>query len=316
MAGIAKVCILSGDKNTGKYIQMKMPNFLIIGAAKSGTTSLYSYLAQHPQIYMSPLKEPHFFTFEGQNINFKGLGDSKTHSSIITDLESYSNLFQDVSDEIAIGEASTTYLSVTGTAERIKNYLPNIKLIAILRDPSERAYSSFLHLVRDGREKVIDFRQALQEEEVRTLENWSYLWRYKQMGFYYQQLQRYYNLFELRQIKVYLYEDLKNNPLVFFKDVFRFLEVDEAFIPDTSEKYNVSGIPRNRLLHDMLHKKNLIRTFLRYLVPKTFRQIIRSYNLIKPDIPLEIRRELIGDYQQDILKLQDLIQRDLSSWLI
>jgi hypothetical protein len=302
----------------GEKESMALPNFLIIGAAKSGTTSIASYLGQHPQVYMSPLKEPHFFAFEGQSLDFIGPGDCEVYRTTVTDIESYQRLFQNVEGEIAIGEASTTYLAFPGTAERIKRYIPEVKLIAILRHPVDRAYSSFLHLSRDGREKNADFIQAFKESETLSLENREHLWLYKQMGFYYSQLQRYYNLFDRHQIKVYLYEDLKNNPLGLISDIYHFIGVDNTFVPNISIRENVSGIPRNRMLHNLLHTNNPIRKILgNYYrkLPLSFRESIRSYNLSKPVLPMEIRNELIDIYREDILKLQVLIQRELSIWL-
>ncbi|MEN8215313.1 MAG: sulfotransferase [Pseudomonadota bacterium] len=297
---------------------MALPNFLIIGAAKSGTTSIASYLGQHPQVYMSPLKEPHFFAFEGEQLDLRGPAYREVHRTAVTDLETYQRLFQNVSNEIAIGEASTTYLVFPGTAERIKRYIPEVKLIVILRHPVEKAFSSFLHLRRDGREKSTDFIQAFNDSESRTLGNWTPLWLYKQMGFYYSQLQRYYNLFDRDQIKVYLYEDLHKNPLGLISDIYHFIGVDNTFVPDISIRENVSGIPRNRMIHSLLHSKNPIRNILGNSyrkLPLSFRNSIRRSNLSKPVLPIEIRNELIDIYREDILKLQVLIQRELSVWL-
>ena len=182
-----------------------MPNFLIIGAAKSGTSAIYHYLKQHPQIYMSPIKEPYFFAFEGEKLNFQGPGLTINESSI-KEIESYRNLFQGVSDEVAIGEASTLYLYIPKAPTLIKQYVPNIKLIAILRNPVDRAYSSFMHLIRDQQEPITDFAQALKAEESRIQNNWGFLWRYQDIGFYSVQLKRYFEKFDRSQIKVYLYD--------------------------------------------------------------------------------------------------------------
>ncbi|NEO03736.1 MAG: hypothetical protein F6K50_53185 [Moorea sp. SIO3I7] len=102
---------------------MTMPNFLIIGAAKAGTTSIYRYLKQHPQIYMSPAKEPRFFAFEGENLDFRGLGDEKEADSIVTNIDDYRALFKKVNNQVAIGEASTSYLYIAKSVERIKYYI-------------------------------------------------------------------------------------------------------------------------------------------------------------------------------------------------
>lgn len=299
---------------------MVMPNFLIIGAAKAGTTALYEYLRQHPQIYMSPVKETNFFALEGEKVDFRGPGDQEAINSFsITDLESYILQFQGVSNEIAIGEASPLYLYSSKAPERIKFYIPHAKLIAILRHPVERAYSSFLHLGRDGREPLIDFAQALREEKARIENNWEHIWHYQQMGFYYTQLKRYYDIFDRSQIKVYLYEDFKTRPFSILQDIFRFLGVDETFIPDMSIKANVSGIPKKKVMHDFLTKPNPIKTILKPFFPARLRQRIvtdlKNRNLVKPELSPEIRKQLIQMYREEILKLQDLIQRDLSKWL-
>lgn len=297
---------------------MTMPNFLIIGAAKSGTTSLYHFMNQHPQIYLSPVKEPHFFAFEGRDPRTQGPGDIM-HSAI-TNLEDYQSLFKETADETAIGEASTTYLYFPGAAERIQHYIPEVKLIAILRHPAERAYSAFMHLTREGREPLAEFAQALREEERRISNNWSPLWHYAQGGFYYSQLKRYFDKFDQRQIKVYLYEDdFGTYPLGVIKDIFCFLEVDDRFIPDMSVRYNVSGIAKNKALHTLLTKKNPIKRVIRPFFPEGLRRRIRNKfmnrNLVKPALAPALRKQLINVYREDILKLQELIQRDLSQWL-
>ena len=141
---------------------MVMPNFLVIGAAKAGTTSVYEYLKQHPQIWMSPLKETNFFALEGETLNFRGPGDQDYINRFsITKIEDYLNLFQGVSNQVAIGEVSPLYLYSLKAPERIRHYTPDTKIIIILRNPVDRAYSSFLHLIRDGREQIRNFAQAL-----------------------------------------------------------------------------------------------------------------------------------------------------------
>ncbi len=299
---------------------MTLPNFLIIGAGKSGTTSLFNYFKEHPQIYMSPQKEPRFFAIEGEKIDFQGPGDL-TRFRYVTDIESYRLLFKNVSHEVAIGEASTWYLCVPKAAERIKHYLPDVKLIVMLRDPVERAYSNFSGLRREGVESLEDFSQAMAAEKERIENNWSPAWHYQQTGFYYNQLKRYFDLFEKSQIKIYLYEDFKTNSTNVVQDIFRFLGVDDTIVTDTSQKHNVSGIPRNRALHKFLKQSNPLRGFLHSLVPAKLRQRVKTnlinLNLQNKSQPLspEIRKQFIEVYQEDILKLQELIDRDLSQWL-
>lgn len=299
---------------------MEVPNFLIIGAAKAGTTSLYDWLNQHPQIYMTPTKETNFFAFEGEEISYpKGSISEGYLDGFKTSFESYMEQFQGVTNEIAIGEASPSYLYHTKAAARIKYYCPDVKLIAILRDPVERAYSQFLHHAREGFENCSDFSAALREEDNRILNKWWWGYFYVDGGFYYTQLQRYFEKFDSSKIKVYLYEDLRSNRYDLIKDIFQFLEVDDNFIPDTSTKYNVTGVPKNKFLHELLSKPNLLKTSLRRIIPQGLRRKLamnlKNANLVKPEFSLEIRKQLIEIYREDILKLQNLIQRDLSSWL-
>ena len=261
---------------------MKMPNFLILGAAKAGTTSLYAYLKQHPEIYMSPIKETNFFALEGKNLDFAGPGDRDFINRFsVNSLEAYCAMFQGISNEIAVGEASPLYLYNPTAAKRIQHYIPAAKLIVILRNPVERAYSSFLHLVRDGRELLRDFAQALSEEENRIRSNWDHIWHYKQMGFYYIQLKRYFNTFDFQQIRVYTFEDFLTEPVSILKDIFQFLDVDDLFIPDISIRHNVSVIEQEK----------------------------------RPPLTTEVRQQLIETYREDVYSLQELIQRDLLKWL-
>lgn len=295
---------------------MTMPNFLIIGAEKSGTTALYHYLNQHPQIYMSPVKEPNFFSLDGEKPEDHGPGHLPTGH--ITDIEAYSKLFRGVTGETAIGEASPAYLYQQKAIERIRLYIPDANLIAILRDPVARAYSNFLHCISLGREPLADFEQALQEEEIRVQNNWRGLWHYKRKGFYYEQLKRYFDLFDKSQIRVYLYEDLNTDPSGTLRDIFHFLGVDESFIPDTSARLNVSGVPRNKALHSLV--TNLNRPAMKKFIPNralhALREPIRNRVLTKPpQLPPEVRGRLVEVFREDILKLQELIDRDLSKWL-
>ncbi len=304
---------------------MTMPNFLVIGAGKSGTTALYYYLKQHPQIYMSPMKEPKFFAYEGQKLDFRGPSGTKVSQTSITDIEAYRALFQAVSNEIAIGEVSPEYLYNPRAPERIRHHIPNAKLIAILRNPVDRAYAGYLMQVREGRESYTDFAQALEAEETRIRDNWTF-GHYASGGFYYTQLKRYFDLFNQNQIKVYLNEDLNTNAPGLLKDIFQFLEVDNAFLPDLSVRYNVSGAPKNKLLHALVVGINPIKPALKTLLPKGLETILNErynnlraryfqYNLVKPQLSPEVRQQLIQTYREDILKLQDLIERDLSKWL-
>ncbi len=301
-----------------------LPNFLVIGAAKAGTTSLYYYLKQHPQIYM-PLskeqKEPDFFALEGEPLEYPGPHGIFKLKNPITNLQTYSTLFNPVTTETAIGEASTVYIYSAKACERIHHYLPEVKLIAILRDPVERAYSHYLFWASQGFEPDtdLDFAKAIALETQRIEAGWSHNWHYLARGFYYVQLQRYFDRFDSHQIRIYLYEDLLENPAKLLQDIFRFLGVEDSFQPDIAEIHNKTEVAKNLTLNALLNRPNLIKAIVKSLLPKGLRQnlatTIKQYNKGKPKLSPKIRKQLIAVYREDILKLQDLIGRDLSKWL-
>lgn len=297
---------------------MILPNFLIIGAAKSGTTSLWHYLNQHPDIYLSHVKEPRFFTPEFYIDHCHGPLRDNARLDIVT-LEEYYQLFNRVENELAIGEASTEYLFFPETAARIKELIPSVKLIAILRNPAERAFSAFCYQHRDSCESL-SFRKALSDEDNRIRQKWRPGWLYLKSGYYYEQLKRYYEIFDESQIHIYLYEDLDLYTEKTVKDIFRFLGVDENFTPNLSRK-NISKTPRNSYLNYLLRRDNLFKRYMSNILSNSIKSklstAINNINLsIKKEMTLETRLLLSDLYTEDILKLQNLINRDLSQWIM
>jgi hypothetical protein len=300
---------------------MTLPNFLIIGAAKSGTTAIYAYIKQHPDIFMATPKELRYFSYSGPDP--ENLSEEYIHKGVTT-LEAYQQHFSEVASQKIIGEASPMYLYWPGTAERIKETIPDVKMLAILRNPVDRAYSSYMHAIRDWREPAGSFNAALEKEQERIDAGWGILWHYRNAGFYYQQLSRYYDIFEPDQIKVALYDDLLSNPFALIKDIFAFLEVDQAFSPDISSHPNISGFPKNKRFHEFMNqlfqKDNPIKTISRKLFPESLRRKVmekmREPNLEKLVMPIDTRLELIESFHDDIRNLEKLIQRDLSLWLL
>jgi hypothetical protein len=300
---------------------MIMPNFILFGAAKAGTTSVYKYLEQHPDVFMSSFKEPGFFAFEGEKPQLNGPGAQKwVDRWVVTELAAYQQLFAEYNGQKAIGEASPYYIYYyQKTPQRIHHYLPDVKLIAVLRNPVERAFSNYVWAVRDRAESLTDFKDALAAETTRIKDNWGPKWRYKDQGFYYQQLQPYYQTFKPEQIKICLYEDFVANPIAIMQDIFAFLAIDSSFTPDMSKKHNTSKIPRNQIWHQFLVKPHPIKSVIKPFLPPQFRQNLkenaREKNLFKPTLDDKIRDRLKAEYREDILQLQDLIDRDLSLWL-
>ncbi|MEI6259042.1 MAG: sulfotransferase [Deltaproteobacteria bacterium] len=296
-----------------------MPNFLIIGAMKAGTTSIYKYLQAHPQIFMSHIKEPYFFLSENVP-KFCGPGDDAPHLKIVTKIEDYQSLFQKICCyEKAIGEASVYYLSSQQSAALIHHHIPGVKLIVIFRQPADRAFSNYAARVRKGWE-WLEFSQALEQEEKRIQQKWHPVWFYRQNGCYATHFKRYLKLFPREQMRVYLFEDFRINPEGMLQDIFAFLEVDQYFKPDLSIHYNIGGIPKSKILNRFIVRNSQFKTLLKYVFPAGMRCQIRTeiskHNTSKLKIDPEIRMRLTQDYREEILQLQDMIHRDLSEWLV
>jgi hypothetical protein len=321
-----------------------VPNFLIIGAAKSGTTALHEYLDQHPDIYMSPVKEPNFFAFEGGIPEFAGPSDAQfrvghwrrqqlqiaLYKQSITDLHDYRRLFSGVKSESLLGESSASYMYMPEAPRQIREHLPNCKLIAVLRHPAERAYSKFRQFLREGLEPIGTFEGALEAEPRRIREQWAPTWFYKQRGFYYRQLKRYFDIFNPKQIQILLYEEFLEDPVGLLQRIFKFLGIEERFMPDTRRRHNVTREPviltANGPFDYLLNSENPIRSTVNTLLKPSvafklrkllLRCVSSKMRLPQPEpMPPAIRRHLIAEYRTDILQLQKLIGKDLSGWLL
>lgn len=296
---------------------MTQPNFLIIGAQKAGTSSLYQYLRQHPDIYMSPVKEAHFFSYLDQKVDFKEPGFFTGKFKYIEDWKTYNALFDEVQNEHAIGEASPSYIYIPETAERIHQHFPDIKLIAILRNPAERTFSNFIHnrSLPKHPETINDLKVALELENQRIQDGWSSSWHYKQKGFYHQQLERYYKLFKPEQIKICLFEELHTNPQTVLKDIFEFLGVDPNFQADVDTVHNASGIPKNRIIQFVRPCLHKLSGMAKSVLPQSTFLKMKSKLLTKPKLSPKERSDLQETFREDTEALQSLIQKDLSHWL-
>lgn len=298
------------------FLRMKVPDVIVIGAPRSGTTSLYNYLQQHPAVYMSPLKETRFFAYEGQTVDYRGPADAYAYNrDTVTDAEAYRRLFAKRAPGQLTGEASPVYLyRGERAAERIQHHVPGVKLVAIFRNPVERAYSDFLNMVRLGWEPLHDFAGALAEEQRRIAAHWSPFYHYRAKGCYAHQLQPYLDRFDRGQMRFYLHEDLRRDAAALMQDVFTFLGVDADVAIDTSMRYNRSGLPRNRMAHRVLTHPVTERVMRGPL--RTVRTTLRDWNTAheKPPLAAAVRADLQDAYRDDIRALQDLLGRDLSHW--
>lgn len=296
---------------------MEVPDIIVIGAPRSGTTSLYRYLQQHPQVYMSPLKETRFFAYEGQSVDYRGPADPHAYNrDTVTDAETYRELFADRAPGQLTGEATPVYLyRGDRAAERIQHHVPDARLIAIFRNPVERAYSDFLNMVRLGWEPVHDFVQALAQEEQRIEAHWSPYYHYRAKGFYADQLQVYLDRFDRAQMRFYMFEDVQRDAAGLMEEVFSFVGVDPNVSIDTETRHNRSGLPRSAVAHRVLTHPVAERVMRGPLRP--VRNTLRDWNTAheKPPLPAKLRAELEAVYRDDIRRLEEILDRDLSHWL-
>jgi len=278
------------------------PNFLIIGAGKSGTTSLHWMLAQHPDVFMSPIKETNYFAYDASqpaNARFQ-----------VRSREAYLELFRKGTGCSARGEASPVYMDVPEAAGRIHTELPDARLIAILRDPAERAYSAYRMSLRLSK-RPFDANLAFAEDAT-WLRSEGWLVR---QGRYAERLRPFLDQFERDRIKLLLFDDLESDPQRLLDDILGFLGLGTVRIPWPNTHHNYGAEPRSALLEKTIRATRIGRILGKS--PRLQGLVRRAWNATlgpPPPLPREIRERLIGFYRDDVRALEDLIGRDLSSW--
>ena len=300
-------------------MKTKLPNFLIVGAAKSGTSSLHNYLNQHPEVFMPTfnkegmkVKEPRFL--------IKDLVQHRVHNGVWT-FEEYQSLFADVKDEKAIGESTVLYLYYYKDAiQNIKHYLgEDVKIIIMLRNPTDRAYSAFQHVSR-GLSENNSFEESLEIETGRLEreENLTPMVMYKEMGMYFEMVKSYKQSF--KNVHIIFYEDFRDNIELEINKVYNFLAISKNVEIDLAARHNVGGKRwKNETMKRVFTKDSLIKSILKSIFPKSIKKGMRhklvnaSTNKVVP-IKEETRKMLNEYFKQDIKKLSELLNKDLRYW--
>jgi Sulfotransferase domain len=321
----------------------RLPNFFIIGAPRSGTTSLYEYLAAHPDVYMSTVKEPDFFIRPSLALAHPLGGteradldvDAARFEELAKDLRWYRPLFAGAARQARVGEASAIYLGNPIAPWHLRGYRPDAKLIAVLRNPTERAFSHLVHAKRiytehgqvgaTGAEGMsVDdafgaaVETALRDGPFDETKSDPEVW--VQSGFYHLHLTRFLSYFPAEQLKVFLFEDLSQRPRELMQEIFGFLGIDDTFELPTTEAFNASVVPRSQRLFSLFTTKNSLMRKARALAPTKVRAFaLRTRNRLlaagKPPLDPGLGSKLDAIYREDILRLQDHLGRDLSGWL-
>ncbi len=285
------------------------PNFFIAGTPKSGTTSLFHYLDEHPEVFMCPIKEPNFFSCDQivmQQLYYK--------KKDITRKDDYEKLFQNVRTEIAIGEASVSYLFYDKVPARIKTTVPDAKIIIILRDPADRAFS---HYLMDSRLGYVDltFEDIVYQRTDHRL-GALYYHQFVELGLYYEQVKRYLDIFGTDQVKIFINEDLREDMTKVILDVYDFLQIDPTLMPDLDKQYNVYQKPRNSVVK-ALYSAQTIRRMARAIIPNGLVDRVKDTLLVraeKPQIASGAKKYLNDLFKENMSQTGELIGRDLSHW--
>ena len=294
---------------------MNKPNLIIVGAAKSGTTSLHHYLGQHEKVFMSKHKEPHFLINNEAGVNEIPNG--------INNYKDYLRLFENTKSYKYRGESSVMYLQFPElTIKNISQYLDdNVKIIIMLRNPIDRAFSGYQHLKRYNKMENYTFKEAIEKSEKRYFENKKITpaSRYLNIGLYYKFVKKFKSKFK-NNVHIIIYDDFVNKTHYELSLLFDFLELEKNII-DLKKKHMVGGWQwKNESVKNIFMSKSILKSTLKIILPfKSIRKKIRNYFMflaISPveKIDLETRKKLLNFYIDDIEKLEALIDKDLSNW--
>jgi hypothetical protein len=308
----------------------RLPNFFIVGAPKAATTSLYHYLDQHPQVYMSAIKEPHFFAAEVREENcdayvrgeiardkralreyLSGPMLEKRFGGIVEDWQDYLRLFAGAQDQIALGEASPCYLWSPTAAERIASDIPEARILVMLRDPVDRAFSQYLRSLGVGAVHW-SFREHVRRNQSYCSGQFAVDYPFLEFGLYAAQLERYLTRFGA-QVWVGFYEDFRNRPLEVYQSICRFLGISDAFSPCMERRHLQAQVPRTKLI-GWLRRAGLWGTVARAM-PQGFRPAMRRALTRRPAdyvIDPADRQYLRDYYREDVSKLAILLESNPS----
>ncbi len=280
------------------------PNFFLVGAAKAGTTSIYEYLSQHPEVFFPRIKEPHFFT------QVRPSHQQRFFTDTISDRTEYAHLYEKACGYTIIGDASPSYLWHPEVPSRIRTQVPEARIVIILRDPVERAYSHYLMDYREGVQNL-SFYDALIDDMAREEKGWGISSLYFELGQYAEQVKRYLKTFPSQQIRIIFFDDLRRDIRCVLNELAKFLQIDTSIIQslDTSKKHNAYAAPRNELMRRIAGAK-LSRILGRTLTPRAGQLVYEKFFLRhdhKPPIEPRARDFLCTLYDPEITKLERVL---------
>jgi len=299
---------------------MKLPNFTIAGFAKCGTTSLYHYLYEHPEIYLPKRKELHYFTYE-KVLRFKDNGpkDKKMHKFHTRTFDEYKTQFKSVGLEKAIGDISPTYALYEDGLGFLKESLgEKTKMIVVVRDPLKRAYSNYLHLVRENRENQ-SFYEALHKEDERKENGYSNFWYYKFISSYYGHINRLNQNFD--QVLVVTFEEFVKKPIKGIQEIYRFLGVDDTFVPENiNTQFNPGGAYKRNIITNFIFGRSKLNSLVKSIIPlnsgvkKIAHSITNNFKQKTPSMDKKSEDFLIDYFKEDVKKLKEEYNVRVEHW--
>lgn len=284
------------------------PEYYVVGTAKAGTTSLFKYFLEHPQVFVPPNKETYFFS------------EFFYEDAKIKTLKEYQDIFNSAPTGNICVEISTSYLYSQNAANEIKEYNPDSKIIIILRNPVDRSFSNYMYKLKTGKEDCLRFEDAISKEKERIDNGLPYGFHYTGMGFYFNQVKRYIDTFGNENVLILLFEELKTDPALFYQRISDFMGIKNLNCFDSGKRFNKSGEFRSKALMWLLNKDNMIKKVVKSIVPEDKRRHVSGFlkdlniNNKKVIIRPETRRLLTELFRDDIVKLELLINNDLSAW--
>jgi len=295
---------------------MKM--YFIGGASKSGTTALYYYLKQHPDLFLPEKKELHYFSRSDIEHCFNGPGDKGILDDIPKNYAEYIKHYSKAASHQLCIDISPSYLYHSKSSARIKQQFPDSKIVFILRNPADKAFSQYLHLRTNCRESET-FENALRLEPSRKRNGYSDMWLYRESGYYADSIDTFIHVFGRNAIKIFLFEDFIKEPLVIVREICNFFGVESNIDFKDPGQVNTSALPKSELISKLLLRHNRLTRYLRRILPPSFgrwgRAFVRRLNAgEKIHIPNQIRDELLLCYKDDILRLESLTGKK-TNWI-
>ncbi|MFT4643982.1 MAG: hypothetical protein ACI8RP_001011 [Urechidicola sp.] len=288
----------------------KLPNFIVAGFPKCGSTSLYYYLYEHPEIFLPKQKELHYFTYDIIVNLDAGKNDKEIKEFHVGSLSEYKNCYKDVTTEIAIGDVSPSYANYPEIIPKISKTLgAETKVIIILRDPIKRAYSNYLHLVRENREDL-SFYEALKQEEQRKKEGYSDFWYYTYNSLYYEKIKKIKETFN--KVLIITFEEFIQDTEKGIVDVYSFLGVRKDFIPkNLNTQFNPGGVYKKNAITNFIFKQSKLKSIIKKTIPistpikKLKIKLIKNYKEPTPKIDELSEKYLLNKFHEDVNKLKE-----------